>query len=339
MRLGEQMKIRGFTSLILSVLLIIWFNSNAFSYSLLGVTWPNAQTTVYSVGGNSTGYFNNAFVQAMNNWNGLSGFNFYNANNYMDPCANPNSYGPPWDNGWAFANNYCGIAFGGSTLAVCRTWYSGGDIVQASMIFNSNKPWSVFSGSNPNSFDFRRVATHELGHALGLGHSSSSSALMYPYYGSITTPQSDDINGLIAMYSGGSGGGGNCGGGNVAVITSNGYSLSAVDCGGGDIHAHWIGVGSWELFELRDLGNNKVAIITSDGHSVSAVGGGGGDVHAHWIGVGGWEIFELIEFGNNKVAFKTINGHYLSAAGGGGGTVHAYSTGIGASETFTLTYR
>ena len=46
------------------------------------------------------------------------------------------------------------------------------------------------------------VVGHEFGHALGLGHSSDCNALMYtyPYTCGVYTPQTDDVNGLNAVY-------------------------------------------------------------------------------------------------------------------------------------------
>ena len=48
----------------------------------------------------------------------------------------------------------------------------------------------------------RSAASHELGHSLGLAHSSNSSAIMYKHRNrsSIYKPQTDDLNGITEIY-------------------------------------------------------------------------------------------------------------------------------------------
>jgi hypothetical protein len=170
---------------------------------LNGISWPNAEAAIHSQGSASS-VWNDAFVEAMNNWNGLSNFSYKSVGAYMDPCADPNTYGPPWYSGWSWRFDICGIAFGSGVLAVNITWYIGSTIVQSGTVFNASLPWDVHSGFSANYYDFRRVATHELGHALGLGHDDTYPALMNRYYSeTIEIPQPDDINGLRALYGGG----------------------------------------------------------------------------------------------------------------------------------------
>jgi hypothetical protein len=49
--------------------------------------------------------------------------------------------------------------------------------------------WNYYFGTDPSAigadqYDFQTVATHELGHAIGLGHSTDGDSVMYPYLGS-----------------------------------------------------------------------------------------------------------------------------------------------------------
>jgi hypothetical protein len=64
------------------------------------------------------------------------------------------------------------------------------------MHLDADERWSI--GSGPT--DLYTVVLHELGHALGLGHSDRPGAVMYPYYRSITALSSDDIEGIQSLY-------------------------------------------------------------------------------------------------------------------------------------------
>ncbi len=109
------MNVKLFIIWLLSVFLTISVSAKAFAYNLSGTSWPDAAATYYSTGGSSDSTFNSAFVEAMNNWKGLSNFAFTNASGYKDPCWDPNNNpGGPWFNGWEFRGDLCGTAFGGS---------------------------------------------------------------------------------------------------------------------------------------------------------------------------------------------------------------------------------
>jgi hypothetical protein len=64
------------------------------------------------------------------------------------------------------------------------------------ILLNSNVNWAI--GSN---YDLLTVTAHEFGHALGLGESTVSTAVMYGTYDGIKTAlTSDDISGIDSIY-------------------------------------------------------------------------------------------------------------------------------------------
>ncbi len=97
-----------------------------------------------------------------------------------------------------------------------------GEIVESDIFFNSVIPWSVSAAGETNRFDLQSIATHEIGHLWGLGHSAlgeteqvsgghrviAKAAVMFPIAFSPAnikdrTLQPDDIAGISDLYPAG----------------------------------------------------------------------------------------------------------------------------------------
>jgi hypothetical protein len=171
----------------------------AQAYSLEGPIWANHRTNFwYAVGGAPSGAFSTALRQALAEWNPLSAFKYVPTNKFSNPC---NSSGP---NGAAMRPTACGRAFGSGVLGITMySFTSGNRFIHAGTVFNSRASFGIYDGPlRSGSTDFRRVATHEMGHALGMGHENNSNipAIMQPFISNTDRPTADDRAGIRAMY-------------------------------------------------------------------------------------------------------------------------------------------
>jgi len=92
-----------------------------------------------------------------------------------------------------------GYPFDGPGGALAHTFYPAPpnpDPIAGDMHFDDSESWHI--GSNTDVFS---VALHELGHALGLGHSDDPNDVMYPYYKMSTTLAAGDQAAILTMYA------------------------------------------------------------------------------------------------------------------------------------------
>jgi hypothetical protein len=192
-------------------------------YTTTGNAWPNPQVVTISfvpdgtvVGSNSHGQitsnlqstFNNKFgssstwqnivLQAAQSYAQQTNINFVVIpDSGAQTGSGPDQQGDPTMGdirvaGYNFGNSNLGMAY---MPPPANNFSAAGDI-----FFNTAEPFHIGS-----TYDLYSVAAHEIGHALGLGESTTPSAVMYGIYNGVKTGLgTDDINGIRAVYSGGS---------------------------------------------------------------------------------------------------------------------------------------
>ncbi|HEY0962926.1 MAG TPA: matrixin family metalloprotease [Pseudomonadales bacterium] len=228
---------------VVALLLCALTGSGALAFTLGGSRWFAPTTTFYigMTGSSPSGVaWSTALRQSLAQWSDATSFDFVANESYLDPCAgfrrNDNdAAGFPMGsgdrrNGIDFRSTVCGNNFGAGVLAITLSLSIGGPLGfpvfdQTDIIFNSNYQWDVYTGNPQQRIDFRRVALHELGHAIGLDHSSATASIMAPNYGQVHTLQADDISGVNAIY-----GASACQVRDVATNAAVAERLAAGDC-------------------------------------------------------------------------------------------------------------
>lgn len=100
---------------------------------------------------------------------------------------------------WAVNEHGDGSPFDGTGKTLAHAFFpNDGDVH-----FDDAETWTTSTrASAEQPIDLVTVAAHELGHSLGLDHSSDPNALMYPFYtGSHRYLGEDDLAGLDALYT------------------------------------------------------------------------------------------------------------------------------------------
>lgn len=180
------------SALAAAVALILIFTAPAFAYSLEGPRWSsqrssgccatfNLQYASAFYSGDRAGYDN-----ARSAWNGSPANVLFNSGSSSITADDTNNSSVGWDG----ITNYHWSACGFLWLSKCFDY--------AHVLLN----YSYTSHDSANTI--KGIAAHELGHAIGLGHTNGC-VLMTPYTSTrnscgIYGPVSDDVNGVNSLY-------------------------------------------------------------------------------------------------------------------------------------------
>ena len=89
----------------------------------------------------------------------------------------------------------------GGTLAHAFFPPPNGGALAGDAHFDDEETWSTATPAPAGQTDLATVILHEIGHSLGLGHSSVQEAVMFPFYaGQRRQLHPDDIQGVQALY-------------------------------------------------------------------------------------------------------------------------------------------
>jgi len=194
--------------ILFSLFVLLLSSTQVSAFNIDGKKWPTGEIEFYvKMNGTaaSGSAWNAAFAAAMNDWTTQTSFNFILREEYRDPCDRDGL------NSVDFRNDLCGSAFGNNTLAVTLAKFEAailGEpiIVETDIVIDKNNELDVYDGRlirfGMKSLDFRRIALHELGHAIGLEHESDNAAIMAPSIGNLDRLQADDIAGAEKLYDG-----------------------------------------------------------------------------------------------------------------------------------------
>lgn len=158
---------------------------------------------------NGCGTWGCAFERAMGEWNlFLNRSQLVPVRESSSPIEDGNTINNVFYNRTVF-----GDAFDSSTLAITLQTFIGTRMIETDMVFNNAFSWNAYDGPlrrTSNGLqtlqDFQRVALHELGHVLGLGHPDERGqnvfAIMNSRISDLDTLQIDDIRGAYDLYLG-----------------------------------------------------------------------------------------------------------------------------------------
>jgi len=166
-----------------------------------------------------------------------------------------------------FDSTLYGQSFGYGLLAATTRWSMGTTRTEGDTVFNSTLRWDSYRGprrslaAGVTIYDFQRVALHEFGHTLGLGHPNQAGqnvvALMNSGIADLDRLLIDDTNGAFFLY----------GGAPAIVIPPQSQTVTAGASAGFSVSARGIAPLIYQWF----FNGQPISTATGDRYSIARV--------------------------------------------------------------------
>jgi hypothetical protein len=223
--------------------------------------------------------------------------------------------------------------FDGPSNVLAHAYYPQGTGLSGDTHFDQAESWNT----DPDlGIDLIEVATHEIGHAIGLAHqASSTTAVMNPIYGSrFDGPGTgfllaDDIAGAQANYGAGFGYVLNSSG-TLYLSGTEGNNVITLSVSGGTITGSSSGFGSFtrstagvSQIVINGRGGNDIIRIESNGGIATRVNGGDGN--------------EFVDFSFGARDLDLIDGNVDVYGGAGTDGIFVYDQNNASAATYTVT--
>ena len=211
---------RGLRQVVVAAAIVVCSAAGALGYWLNGPSWPNGSVVMQlQAGGSGT------LSDGATSWNQSAEWALAEWNQYLDRVkftvvrdSTVRIASGDGVNSVFWSSDVFGRAFDENALAITQWWSHGSQITEGDVVFNKKWSWNSYRGnlkSDPSKpggriFDFHRVALHEFGHVLGLGHpdehGQSVTAQMNSQTSNLDHLVADDLGGVWLLYGGGAGG-------------------------------------------------------------------------------------------------------------------------------------